>query len=466
MPTRQRNSDHVSLQVATPSDSDSGAPRSPFGGLVPQWILGGATGALGVILGGWLLVSVWALVGWGTEMKGSVGTVLVFATRAWLAGNGTGLLLGSTLMTVVPLGLTVASLGGLAATGFFAARTGRGEDGEDEPAAPSRVVLQTTIAATVAYVGVVVVLALAFTEPLQAARGLGTSLVIAVLAAGGGACAGVRLPVLDLLPGWVRWGARAVGAGLAVLVVLAVATFVVALVAHWDRIMALSAELNLAPVPAAVLFLGQGAFWPNYLLWAGSWALGGGLSIGSGTAVTVVSTTLGLLPAFPVLGALPQAGAAEPGQVFWLAGGVVAGAVAGVLAVRSWWAEDESERVEIAGAVGLAAGLATAACWVALAAVSRGDLGATRLIDVGPRLLELAGFSAGLLGISGALFGTGYAVWLSRKASLAGLAAGASSPGDAADDADATRPLPRSRSDVDETAPLPPASPGPPAGAD
>lgn len=480
MPTRQRNSDQVSLQVATPADDDAGSARSPFGGLVPPWVMGGATGSLGVILGGWLLVAIWSLVGWWTETAGGVGGVLAFATRAWLAGNGTGLRLGSTLMTVVPLGLTAFSVAGLAATGYFAARTGREPGDAEDPAPPVRVVWQTTAAATSAYVGVVLVLALVFTEPVQAVRGVGLSLLLALLAAGFGACAGVRWRVFDRLPGWTRWGARAVGAGLAVLAALGIAAFVVALAAHWGRIMALSSALHLSAVPGTILFLGQAAFWPNLVLWAGSWALGGGLTIGTGTSVTVVSTHLGLLPAFPVFGAVPQSGLSEPGQVLWLAGGVLAGAVAGIVAVRAWSMGEGRGRPEIAGGVGLLAGLATAACWIVLAALSRGNLGAERLVGVGPRLLEGMAFAAGLLGVSGAVGGAAYALWLARsggrrESSVPENGDGRSERGNGPHipDPDATAPLPAPSEETrplrrprdtsaDETRPIePPPDPAP-----
>jgi hypothetical protein len=459
MPTRQRNSDQVSLQVATPADDASSTARSPFGDLVPPWVMGGVTGSLGVILGGWLLVAIWSLVGWWTEITGGIGGVLAFAARAWLGSNGTGLRLGSTLMTVIPLGLTAVSVAGLAATGYFAARSGRAFEDDKEATPPARVVWQTAAAATAAYAGVVLVLALIFTTPVQAVRGVALSLVLALLASGAGACAGVRWSAFSRLPGWVRWGARSVGAGLAVLAALGAAAFVVALVAHWERVMALSAGLNLSAAPATILFLGQAAFWPNFVLWAASWALGGGLTIGTGTSVTVVSTHLGLLPAFPVFGAVPQSGIAEPGQVLWLAGGILAGAVAGIVAVRAWSAGGGHGRAEIAGGVGLLAGLATAACWIVLAALSRGDLGAERLVGVGPRLLEGMAFAAGLLGVSGAVCGAAYALWLARKGGpeTSGVEGGperrgsTEAPEAPGADPDATAPLPEPH---EETRPL------------
>ena len=77
----------------------------------------------------------------------------------------------------------------------------------------------------------------------------------------------------------------------------------------------------------------QLAFAPNLIIWAASYALGAGFSLGSGALVAPAGTELGLLPAIPVFGALPEVGPAGTGQLWWLAGGVLAGVVAAVVVV-------------------------------------------------------------------------------------------------------------------------------------
>ncbi len=418
MATRQRNSDRLSLQVAKPSDGDAGGSRLPFGGLVPTWTVGAITTALGVAAGGWLLVAIWALVGWGTEMKGGVSAVFIFATRVWLAGNGTGLRIGSTFMTVIPLGLTLLNMVSLAAGCFFAARTGRAEPDDDEPPAPRSVVTATVLATVATYCAAVIVLAAIFTDPQQLIRGVGFTVVTAGLASLVGACLALKWDPLARLAPAAVWGGRAVGVGLAVLMLLAVTVLIAAVWTHWGRIEALSAALDLPAAAATIVILGELAFLPNMVLWAGSYALGGGVSVGTGTAVTITSTDLGLLPSFPIFGALPQSGPAEPGQILWLVGGLLAGAAAGLYAVRAWWAERDEPRVEWAAIVGGGAGVTTAVCWVVLAAASRGDLGSQRLVGIGPRLGELLGFSVGILGLAGALAGAAYALWATRSVDL------------------------------------------------
>lgn len=443
MPSKQRSSDKVPLQVTKPSDIDSRGSRAPFGALVPPWVTGGVIGALGVGLVGWLLATGWALALWLSEIDGGVGGVLLFGTHIWLAGNGAGLQLGNTTMTVIPLGLTTINAVGLYITSYFSARSARKAVPLDEAASPLRVVAQTATTTLVTYVTLVTLLTVVFGKPAQAGRSLGLSLLVAAVAGVWGAMAATKWQVLDGLPHWVRWGRRAVNTGLGILLLVSITVLITAAASHWDRIAGLSGQLGLGPLPAAVLVLGQLAFLPNMVLWAGSYSLGAGFSLGTGTQVTVTSTSLGLLPAFPVFGALPLPGVTEPGQIAWLLGGVVAGGVAAILAVRWWWqGSGPRTRVELAAVAGLVVGLVTALLWVGLSALSRGDLGASRLVGIGPRLPELIAYSCGLLGVAGALAGAGYALVRARNGEPATEKSGAAAKRSDATVADAAAASP------------------------
>lgn len=415
MTTRQRKPTNLSLHVAKPSDGEGEGSRLPFVGLVPPWTVGAITTALGVAVAGWFLVSAWVLIGWGTDMVGGVSAALAFATRAWLATNGTGLRVGPTLMTLIPLGPTVLTMLALAAGAYFAARSGRADPGElDDAPAPSRVVVHTAIATAATYLTIVVVLAIVFTQPQQVARGFGFTVITAGIAALVGASAGARWSPLSTLPRWVQGGVQAAGIGVGAVALTGVVAVGTAVWAHWDRIDALSAALDLDPVPAAIVVLGELAFLPNFVVWAGSFAVGGGITLGTGTAITLASTQVGLLPAFPIFGALPEAGAASPGQMLWLLGAITAGGAAGYWAVRAWWWGTSVPRIEWAALVGGGAGVASALGWVIIAWLSKGDLGMQRLVDIGPRLAETLGFSVSILGVTGAVVGAGYGLWVSR----------------------------------------------------
>ncbi|MFI9823082.1 DUF6350 family protein [Streptomyces sp. NPDC052013] len=144
----------------------------------------------------------------------------------------------------------------------------------------------------------------------------------------------------------------------------------------------------------AVLLLAV-ALVPNALVWAAAYALGPGFLLGTGTLVTpLFSDPAPLLPPFPLLAAVPEAGVGAP--VTWASAvvPVVAGAVAGRLvgraaaeAAEEWprLAPDVAAwtRGRTAGAAVLAAALCAGALAL-LAALAGGPLGSAALAGFGP----------------------------------------------------------------------------------
>src|SRR5690606_13570980 len=120
-----------------------------------------------------------------------------------------------------------------------------------------------------------------------------------------------------------------------------------------------------------------------------------------GTVVAPAEVSLGMVPSIPIFGALPDNGPGSEIDLLWLAGGVVAGAVAAWMVVRGW-PKARFDEVTLAG--GMAAVL-TALVFCGLAWFSGGDLGDTRLAGAGPRMVELVILSCSLLGLSGLICG-------------------------------------------------------------
>ena len=156
---------------------------------------------------------------------------------------------------------------------------------------------------------------------------------------------------------------------------------------------------------AIALLLIQLAFAPNALIWSASYALGSGFSLGAGSVVAPAATQLGMVPGIPLLGALPSPGPGDPAQLWWLAAGVVAGALACWVVLVS----RPAVRFDQASLVGGACGLLAGVVFAGLAWAASGDLGTLRLADMGPRLvgvLVMAGTTMGLAGlITGLAFG-------------------------------------------------------------
>ncbi|MBA4248208.1 MAG: hypothetical protein C0444_07945 [Microbacterium sp.] len=207
---------------------------------------------------------------------------------------------------------------------------------------------------------------------------------------------------------WVAAGGAALRAGLGTVATVIVAASLIttmALVIGYGQVIALYESVQAGVLGGIALTAGQLALLPTLVIWAASWLVGPGFAVGAGSTVSPIATTLGPLPAVPVLGALPL----EPSPLGFmtLIVPVLAAFIAG-LAVRPrlvaaldgepprWWG------LGTAALAALIAGLAMGF----LAFVAAGAAGPGRLAEVGPdpvtvglwMLVEtLIGASLGLL---------------------------------------------------------------------
>jgi hypothetical protein len=88
-------------------------------------------------------------------------------------------------------------------------------------------------------------------------------------------------------------------------------------------------------------------------------------------------------------------------QLWWLAAGVLAGAIAAWIVVRSRPAARFDETSLVGGLAGVLAG----ALFTGLAWAASGDLGILRLADLGPRLLPLLIMGVTTMGLAGMITG-------------------------------------------------------------
>ncbi|WP_416974605.1 DUF6350 family protein [Streptomyces sp. 4F14] len=131
---------------------------------------------------------------------------------------------------------------------------------------------------------------------------------------------------------------------------------------------------------------------PNAAVWGASYALGPGFALGAGHPVTpLASDPAALLPPFPLLAAVPDAGSGGPST--WAAGGV---ALAGALAV-GWFVARAGASGDAAWSWSRTAGGAVAAALVlavvmaAAAGVAGGPLGVDTLARFGPVWWQVGG---------------------------------------------------------------------------
>jgi hypothetical protein len=176
--------------------------------------------------------------------------------------------------------------------------------------------------------------------------------------------------------------------------IVAAATFVaagaalvgVSLLVHGSRVTDLSDALagGLGGVP--VLLLGMLCA-PNAVLAGSAYLAGPGFSVGAGTSVSVFGSSLGPVPAFPLLGALPDG--SSPGLPA-LALAVLTIVGAGVLAGRSAAARVAEPTWLSAGTVAAGSGLVAGVLLGVVTGLAGGSVGAGRMRVVGASAWRVA----------------------------------------------------------------------------
>ncbi|MEU5519174.1 DUF6350 family protein [Streptomyces sp. NPDC047860] len=338
------------------------------------------------------------------------GGALHIAAALWLLAHGAELVRTDTLSGVpAPMGLAPLLL--LVLPVWLLHRAARdaadGNAGDEAPLVPGRTALVGVVAGYLAVAAPTALYAAGGAlRPAWAGTGVCVPLV-AVLAAGSGVWTAYGRPSGPLervlgrvLPRRVRHlvlgpdgrpgvAARAAAAGTTVLVGGGALLLLVSLGWHGGETRKAFLRLTEGWSGWLAVLLLCVTLAPNAAVWAAAYALGPGFLLGSGTSVTpLASAPAPLLPPFPLLTAVPDAGAGTP--VNWAAGAVpmAAGVVAGWFVGRGATISGRAPAPvwtggRTAGAAVLAAALC-AALLSALAALAGGPLGVAALSRFGP----------------------------------------------------------------------------------
>ena len=231
------------------------------------------------------------------------------------------------------------------------------------------------------------------------AQALGVAVAAPILFLASGGVAFVRSgPLRDSMrsavPPALHLGTRAAAAALAVYLGAGALLVAVSLVLHAGRVQEISRQLGGGWAGVPVLVLGVLAA-PNAVIAGATYLLGPGFTVGAGTTVGLHSASHGVVPAFPLLAALPQHRA---GSVLWAIAAVVAltaGAAAAKVVCRgAGW------RARWIGAAAAAAVFGVAL--FLLAWQGGGGIGAGRLRVVGASPWQSAGYGFVALALTGA----------------------------------------------------------------
>ena len=384
-PARKRGAQATRAQLASPPIS---------------WSVSAVVGGVLAALTSWILFAGVTVLGWIAAEPGSLGGALQVGTLLWMLSNGVGVRVGDIPVTLVPWGATAVIAFLIARFAAASARRVRA----DQATGPG-VISAVTVAA---YLLSVVVGAMLWGEPWQAPARWAAVIAVFLAAAWWGSSRNLGARRAEA-PSRARATMRAVLAAQLVMLVAGAAVLVSGLWMHLKQVEALYEALQPGVAGGIALLLLQLAFAPNAMVWSASYALGSGFSFGAGSVIAPAGTQLGMVPAIPLLGALPSPGPGDLMQLWWLAAGAVAGAIA-CWVVLGW---RPIPRFDQASLTGGACGLLAGAVFAGLAWAASGDLGTLRLAGLGPRLVPLLVMAATTMGLSGMI--TGLALGLTAR---------------------------------------------------
>jgi hypothetical protein len=298
------------------------------------------------------------------------------AVRIWLLGHGAPVSADGVTITLLPLGLTLAS-------GAFAASVAR------------------RLAAATRGVGVVAGLTYgALVAVVAATVGLGGAVSLRAGAVGAAVCAVGATAGLSrrgfhfwdgiAMPTALRVGVR-LGLGTSALVGAAgAATVLVWTVSSWGDVTGAAQDLGSDLGGGFALAAGETAYVPTLTVCAVSWLAGPGFAFGEGSHYGTGDLTAGTVPGLPLLQVLP--GSAGGALALLPVLFVALGSLARIVIRRSLGTGPEgyvSQGVAI---------LVVGGAWGVLAAAASGAIGGGALTEVGPRPLGVAVAVAALTG--------------------------------------------------------------------
>jgi hypothetical protein len=369
---------------------------------IVAWLALAAGAGLLSALCGWVLVTGLVVAGWLAAEPGTLGQALTVGTELWLLANGGGATIGAVSVTLIPWGVTLLVAWLISSTAGYAARHG-------SPESPT-VTPMVCIVTTRGYLVPLLAVGLLVGGPMAALRAGTVMLVVVAAAAAWGCCRTRESWPMDTWPAWSRAVPRAVLAALLLMFAGGAAVLATGLALNLERMTTLLTALDAGVIGNIALLVGQLAYAPNAIVWAASYAIGPGFTLGNGSIVSPAATELGALPAIPLLTAVPDVGPGGVSHLWWLALGVAAGAVAATLVVLARPTARFDETTLVGGLSGVLSGVAfTGVAWL-----TSGDLGTDLLAGLGPELVPVLVMSTSTMGLSGAICGLVLGLWRRR----------------------------------------------------
>lgn len=349
-----------------------------------------------------------AVIGWFLADAGSHGATtdaLRVGTDGWLLAHGARTVAAGTPLGILPLGLT----GLVLLIGWRCGRhaTDRAVDDVDDRTLGLAVGL-----AALTYAMVVVVVGVLNThdnaDPSLPLALLGAVLLSALgLGLGLAHGSGRLLMWWERVPLFVRTTAQAAVIGALALVAGGALLVGVALLVSFNEASMLMSSMRLGIGDALMVTAVSALVAPNAALFGTAWLVGPGFSVGTGTAVSPGEATLGPLPNFPLLAALPEDGQVSGVLVVLMAFPVLIAAVA-----AGWGQHRYGVRAWDSSALrGFGVGFGAALLITVAMLFAGGPMGTGRLAEFGPPVAEVLVVSVGGMSLGGLAGGLAVTAW-------------------------------------------------------
>jgi hypothetical protein len=353
-----------------------------------------------------------AVIGWFLADAGAHGQTtdaLRVGADVWLVGHGAQLTVSGAPLGIVPLTVTAV----LAVVLF---RFGRWAAVSAQPVDDDRSVAVAATSLTGIYVVITVVTCVLAAQE-SASPSLGRAILGSLLVAGiagtlglGAGTGRLRGWVL-LVPAWIRAIAYGAAAAFLLLVAASAVLVAVALAAGLNEASAVMSGLRLGPGDYVMYAVATMAVVPNAVLFGSAYLLGPGFAVGTGTVVSPTVVTLGPVPAFPLLAALPGSGPTPEWAVGVVAVPVVVGAIGAVLAQRAY----RVPAYDSAALRGFGCGFGGALLTTLAIALAGGPMGTGRMADIGAPVWEVLVAAVMSMSMGGLVAGVVTAWWQRRS---------------------------------------------------
>ncbi len=400
-----------------PRDADRLADLSTRRPLVLVATLGGATAAAGTLM----VCLAAGVVGWFLSDGGAHGVPrdgLRTGALAWLMGHGSGIRIEGVQVSAVPLGITLVAAWTLWRLGqrIGVSVSGHGPDVEEIADGQRDLTVQAAVLLlSSGYVIVAVLTASLAATPATAPSTGGVvvwSLLLCLLAGGPGIAVGSGRAAVwaAALPLTLRAAGGVVRRLLLLWAAVSALAFIVAFASDLSTAANVLSQLDADLGALVIIVVLSLLLLPNAVAFTGSYLLGPGFTVGTGTLVAPSTVVLGPLPSFPMLAALPDEGTAA-GWTAWL---MLLAPLVAAAAVALHQRHAPVLGYTDAGVRGCAGGILAGLALGLVASVAGGSVGPGRMQDVAPYAFDTALHAVTSFGIGG-LLGALAMTWWQRR---------------------------------------------------